>query len=108
PDAARKSWLKGHLNPEGVLVIDAGAASALQGGASLLPIGVKGVNGQFERGAALTLETEDGTVIAKGITAYSAADIRAIAGQHTGNVAEILGLDRRPAIIHRNDIALVD
>lgn len=108
PDTARKNWLKGHLNPEGVLTIDAGAAKALKGGASLLPIGVKSVSGQFERGAALSLETEDGVRIAKGITAYSAADIRAIAGQHTGKVAEILGVYRRPAIVHRNDISLDD
>ena len=106
PDTARKSWLKGHLNPEGVLTIDAGAADALQSGASLLPIGIVDVAGQFERGAALSVQTRSGTIIAKGITAYSAADIRAIAGQHTDNVADILGVARRPAIIHRNDIAL--
>ncbi len=108
PDTARKAWLKGHLSPEGTLTIDAGAAKALSKGASLLPIGVKSVSGQFSRGAALAIETETGTIIAKGITAYSAADIRAIAGQHTDQVPEILGLARRPAIIHRDDIALED
>jgi len=106
PDTARKSWLKGHLNPEGVLTIDDGAAKALIEGASLLPIGVKTVSGQFERGAALSIQSEAGQLIAKGITAYSAADIRAIAGHHTEDVPDILGNARRPAIIHRNDIAL--
>jgi len=108
PDTARKSWLKGHLNPQGVLTIDAGAADALRSGASLLPIGVIEITGQFERGAALSVQTQAGAIIAKGITAYSAADIRAIAGQHTDKVADILGVTRRPAIIHRNDIALTD
>jgi glutamate 5-kinase len=106
PDTARKAWLKGHLSPEGTLTIDDGAVKALLGGASLLPIGVKSVSGQFERGAALAVQSETGTAIAKGITAYSAADIRAIAGHHTDDIPDILGNVRRPAIIHRNDIAL--
>ncbi len=108
PDTARKAWLKGHLSPEGTLTVDAGAAKALYGGASLLPIGVKSVSGQFERGAALAIKSETGAIIATGITAYCAADIRAIAGHHTDDVPALLGLARRPAIIHRDDIALED
>lgn len=108
PYAARKSWLKGHLSPEGTLTIDAGAAAALINGASLLPIGIKALTGQFERGAALVIVSEAGIPIAKGITAYSATEIHAIAGQHTDDVQNILGVAHRKAVIHCNDIALED
>ncbi len=48
--SARKRWIAGALAPLGVLVIDAGAARALAGGRSLLPAGVRRVEGSFERG----------------------------------------------------------
>jgi len=109
PANAKQSWLKGHIHSEGTLTIDTGAIKALKDGASLLPVGVVSVTGQFERGAILSVEDKAGTQIAKGITAYSATDISLIAGHQSENIEAILGEKaRRPAIIHRNDLVLSD
>jgi glutamate 5-kinase len=104
PANARAAWLEGHLKPEGELTVDDGAARALEKGASLLPVGVRGVTGQFERGAAVAVRGPDGRVIAKGVTAYGAEDIRRIAGRRSEDAEAVLGYKGRPAIIHRDDM----
>lgn len=104
PARAREAWLAGHLQPEGIITVDAGAARALKGGASLLAVGVTGVEGGFEKGAAVAVKGPDGKVIAKGVTAYSAADIQRIAGRHSEETETILGYRGRPAIVHRDDM----
>lgn len=107
PQAARHTWLESHLSPEGAVSVDAGAAQALmERGASLLPVGVTGVTGQFERGAAIDVLSEEGTHIAKGVTAYASSDIADIAGLKSDAVAAKLGWHGRPAIIHRDDLVL--
>lgn len=106
PDTARQVWLKGHLLPEGVLRVDAGAANALKTGASLLPVGVTAAEGQFHRGAAVAIQGPDGSPIAKGITAYSSDDIARIAGLQSDQIEQELGFRGRPAIVHRNDLFL--
>lgn len=104
PAKARAAWLEGHLKPEGELLVDEGAAAALEKGASLLAVGVRSVTGQFERGAAVAVRAPDSRVIAKGVTAYSTEDIRRIAGRRTEEAEAILGYRGRPAIIHRDDM----
>lgn len=104
PDKAREVWLRGHLTPEGAFHVDAGAAHALRGGASLLPVGLIKVEGDFARGAAVAVKGPDGDTIAKGITAYSSADAIRIAGVQSDEVEVILGQRGRPALIHRDDL----
>jgi glutamate 5-kinase len=106
PDKAREAWLRGHLTPEGAVTVDAGAVKALLGGASLLPVGVKSVEGRFARGAAIALKQADGTIVAKGVTAYSSEDIERISGLQTDAVEAALGYRGRPAIVHRDDLVL--
>ncbi len=106
PDKAREIWLRGHLAPEGEIIVDPGAAKALKSGSSLLPVGVVAVRGQFMRGAAITIMTPDAEPIAKGLTAYSSEDIATIAGLQSEDVAARLGYRGRPAIVHRNDLVL--
>lgn len=108
PENARRSWIMGNLKPEGTLVIDQGAAEALRGGASLLPVGVASVTGTFERGAAIALTATDGSKLGTGITAFSSTDIALIAGQQSEAVSKLLGENRRPAIVHRDDLVLLD
>jgi hypothetical protein len=60
PAKARAAWLEGHLKPEGEILVDDGAAKALANGASLLAVGVRGVTGQFERGAAVAVRDTAG------------------------------------------------
>ncbi|MEO1323969.1 MAG: glutamate 5-kinase [Pseudomonadota bacterium] len=106
PDKAREVWLHGHLTPEGSVFIDAGAQEALAQGASLLPVGITRVEGQFVRGSAVAIKSNAGETIAKGITAYSSEDASRIAGLKSDQIEQELGYRGRPALVHRNDLVL--
>jgi glutamate 5-kinase len=106
PLTARKRWIAGALNPVGLLTVDDGAAAALQRGKSLLPAGIVGVEGEFERGDAVVVRARRGTEAARGLTAYSSGDIRRIAGHKSGEIAAILGYRGRDEVIHRDDLVL--
>jgi glutamate 5-kinase len=106
PEKAREIWLRGHLTPEGTVVVDAGAATALRAGASLLPVGVTRVEGHFARGAAVAIKDDSGTLIGKGVTAYSSDDAARIAGLQSDAVEAQLGYRGRPALVHRDDLIL--
>lgn len=106
PLSARKNWISGSLHPAGTVVVDDGAAAALKNGKSLLPAGVKQVEGSFERGDAVVIKTLSGQVLGRGLVAYSAADAERIAGQQSQKIEEILGFKGRSALIHRDDMVL--
>ena len=106
PRTARKRWIAGSLKARGEFVIDQGAANALKRGGSLLPAGVVSVNGRFERGDLVTVRNVEGQEIGRGLSAYSAADAKHIAGHKTGEIEEILGYRGRDELIHRDDLAL--
>ena len=73
PLAARRQWLADHLQLRGGVVLDAGAVRALiEDSKSLLPVGVKGVTGEFERGEVVAIVDTAGREIARGLTNYSA------------------------------------
>lgn len=109
--AARKHWLR-HAPVEAgaAIVIDAGAATALiDRGASLLPIGVAGAQGEFRRGDLVEIVLVDGSrtqYIARGVTQYSAADIRRIARKRSHEIESILGYNYGDTIVHRDDLSL--
>ncbi len=106
PRAARKRWIAGHVQTLGALVVDDGAVTALRAGKSLLPAGVVDVSGDFGRGDAVDVCTRDGKRVAKGLSAYTAQDMRAIKGQKSERIEEILGYRGRAEAIHRDDLAL--
>lgn len=106
PASARAIWLRSNLTPEGSITVDAGAAKALNDGASLLPVGIKSVHGTFDRGAAVRVIGEDGASLGMGVTAYAASDIDRIKGLKTDAVEQTLGVKGRPAVIHRDDLVL--
>ncbi len=107
PARAREAWLAGHLTPEGTILVDNGAALALQKGASLLAVGICGVEGQFEKGAAVAIRDPSGQLIAKGVTAYAANEIQRLAGRQSEDMEALLGYRGRPAIIHRDDMVRI-
>jgi glutamate 5-kinase len=107
PRRARKDWIAGALGAVGEVWIDAGATRALARGSSLLPAGVVRVEGGFERGDAVLVRGPDGQALAKGLSAYDAADARCIAGRKTGDFAQILGWRGRDELIHRDDLVLL-
>ncbi|PCI98408.1 MAG: glutamate 5-kinase [Alphaproteobacteria bacterium] len=103
---ARKIWLGAHMNPKGSVTIDDGALSALNSGKSLLPVGVKGVSGNFKRGDVIEIKTLSGDKIGMGISAYNADDARRIIGINSAKIHEILGYIGRTELVHRNDMVL--
>ena len=106
--AARKQWLADHLQVAGKLVLDTGAIKALRsGGKSLLPIGVKNVIGEFNRGAAVACIGEDGSDIARGLTNYSAEEARRIASHSSQKIEALLGYGGDEEIIHRDNLVLL-
>jgi glutamate 5-kinase len=105
PAAARKRWIAGVAKPQGRLIVDAGAARALAKGKSLLPAGIRQVDGRFERGDAVSVADQDGREIARGLVAYGAADAERIAGKRSVEIEAILGYRGRDEMIHRDDLA---
>jgi glutamate 5-kinase len=106
PVTARKRWIAGQLEPKGAVEIDAGAERALLSGKSLLPAGVKRVEGAFERGDAVVIRAPDGREIGRGLVAYAREDAARIIGKRTSEIAAILGYAGRAALVHRDDMVL--
>jgi glutamate 5-kinase len=106
PVTARKKWIAGSLEPKGTLVIDAGAVAALRNGKSLLPAGVRRVDGAFARGDAVILRGPDGSEIGRGLVAYDAEDAEKIKGRPSSDILLILGIDGRSEMVHRDDLVL--
>jgi glutamate 5-kinase len=109
--ASRKHWMRHALPAIGTLFVDEGAAHALQEqGASLLPSGIVDVEGPFAPGDAVTVarRIEGATQsIAKGIVQYSAADVQAIQGKHSTDIARVLSTAPTDHVIHRDDLVLL-
>ncbi len=106
PRTARKRWIAGTLGPAGAITIDDGALRALKKGKSLLPAGVIAAEGNFQRGDAVVVKDSGGREVARGLTAYSAADARRIMGHKSGEIEGILGYRGRDEMIHRDDLVL--
>ena len=106
PRTARKQWISGSLNASGAIIVDDGAEKALASGKSLLPAGVTGVEGEFSRGDAVTVKTQSGKELGRGLSAYSSEDAGRIAGSKSGEIEGILGYRGRTEIIHRDDLVL--
>jgi glutamate 5-kinase len=107
PLTARKQWLADHLQLAGSLILDDGAAKALRSGRSLLAVGVKSVEGDFERGAAIACRSADGEEIARGLVNYSSSEARRIAGHGTADFEALLGYQDDEELIHRDNLVLL-
>ena len=103
---ARKAWLAGGLTARGTIHVDAGAARALAGGASLLAAGSTAIEGEFARGDLVAIAGPDGG-IARGLSEYDAADARLLIGRRSDDHAALLGYAPRAALVHRNHMALL-
>ncbi|HET6970334.1 MAG TPA: glutamate 5-kinase [Phenylobacterium sp.] len=105
PRAAYKAWIAGSLAPAGALVIDAGAAMAVRRGKSLLAAGVRAVEGQFDKGDAVTIRDETGREIGRGLIRYVADHARRICGLQSAAIEPELGYTSGP-MVHADDLAL--
>ena len=107
PLARRKHWIAHALRPAGALHLDAGAVRALaQGGRSLLPSGVRAVEGTFGVGDCVRCLGPDGSEVARGLVNYAAADVERIKGAHTRDVPKLLGYKGSDEVIHRDDLVV--
>ena len=105
---ARAAWISHALRPLGVLTVDAGAREAIvTGKRSLLPSGVRGVEGDFGRGDPVDLADEAGAVFARGLVTYDAQELRRIAGHHTSDIERVLGYRYLDEVVHRDDLAVL-
>ena len=108
PLAARRQWLADHLQLHGGVVLDDGAVRALRDeGKSLLPVGVKSVVGEFERGEVVAVIDISGREIARGLANYSASEARRIAGKPSGAIESELGYMDEPELIHRDNLVVL-
>lgn len=105
---ARRQWMVDHLHTSGEVVLDAGAVQKLtREGKSLLPIGVTAVTGSFRRGEVITCLDENGKPVARGLTNYTASEVRRIMRHSSGEIEAILGYVEGPELIHRDNLVLL-
>jgi glutamate 5-kinase len=105
PRAAYKAWIAGSLAPAGALTVDAGAATALRKGKSLLAAGVRAVDGRFDKGDAVVVRDERGAEIGRGLVRYPSDHAARICGLKSDAVEAALGYTSGP-LIHADDLAL--
>ncbi|HTY25628.1 MAG TPA: glutamate 5-kinase [Desulfomonilaceae bacterium] len=107
--SARKHWIRYNLEAEGELEVDIGAADAITGnGKSLLPIGIIGVRGHFEHGAAVFVCDPEGKKLAKGLVNYSSEELEKIMGRRTVEIDWILGYRSNDEAVHADNLVLLD
>lgn len=104
---AKKHWIAFSKKPRGKLLIDEGGQRAvIKGGKSLLPSGIVGVDGGFERGDAVRICDQQGREFARGIISYSLAETLQIMGKQCSQIEKILGYKYRDEVICRDDLVL--
>lgn len=104
----RKRWIAFFHKTRGSLTVDRGAAAALcQKGRSLLAAGVRNVEGDFGTGCVVNIVTDDGKIIARGLTGYSSADIRTIMGRKTSEISSLLGARDYDEVVHRDNLVIL-
>ncbi len=108
PQAARKRWLAGQLQPRGSLTLDDGAVRVLrEQGRSLLAVGVCAVQGNFSRGEVVVCLDRHGGEIARGLVNYNAQETLRIMGKPSSRIEELLGYVDEDELIHRDNLVLL-
>ena len=106
---SRKHWLAFTTHTRGQLVVDAGATRALrENGRSLLPAGIVDVHGSFQVGDSVACIDPAGREIARGLVAYGAEEVKRIKGASTRQIARVLGYSNGSAVIHRDDLVVLE
>ena len=101
---ARKLWIAFATGATGTVVVDDGARRALvERGTSLLPAGVRSVEGAFDEGDAVDVAGLEGDVFARGMVAIDATTLRGVAGRRTAELPP----DVRHEAIHRDDLVVL-
>ncbi|WP_308911750.1 glutamate 5-kinase [Pseudokordiimonas caeni] len=106
PLTIRKRWIRGLMAPQGFAHLDDGAVAAIRGGASLLPAGVTGVDGNFNRGSLIALLDRHQHLVGQGLAAYGSVEADKIKGCQIKEISSILGYSGRSALVHRDDMVI--
>ncbi len=101
----KKSWLKLLSAPKGRIIIDKGAEKALRSGKSLLPAGIKDVEGIFYKNDVVAIVNEEGKIIGKGIVNFNYRDLKKIKGKRSSEVEKTLGI-KFTEVIHRDNLVV--
>jgi glutamate 5-kinase len=106
---SRKHWIAHVLKPAGTLHLDTGATRAVvSGGRSLLPSGLRRVDGDFAVGDCVRLVGHDGREVARGLVNYPAADAAKLCGAQTRDIERLLGYKGSDELVHRDDLVVTD
>jgi glutamate 5-kinase len=106
--SSRKQWIAFGLKPAGQILVDEGAKTAIvSSGKSLLPTGVTGLQGNFERGDAVSCLDGRGSEFARGLVNYNAEDLRRIQGKKSREIEGMIGYKYADEIIHRDDLVIL-
>ncbi len=105
---ARKQWMADHLQFRGRVTVDQGAETKLKSaGASLLPIGMARVDGEFSRGEVIAIQNIHGLEIARGIANYSSSEARIMCKRASSEFEHLLGYLAEPEMVHRDNMVLI-
>ena len=105
--SSKKFWLAYHDDPSGSILVDTGAAKALlDNGKSLLPIGIRAVEGCFERDALVFIKTLEGDELGVGLCNFSSAELERVKGKRSGELASLIGPDAPDEAVHRDNMLL--
>ena len=107
PTAARKRWLADQLKPKGKAWVDRGAEKALRNGASLLPVGVWKIEGDFDRGDLIVCINDENREVGRGLVNYSVEETRRIIGKSSDMIEDVLGYSEGTELIHRDNLVLL-
>lgn len=106
PITSKKSWIN-NCSPNGVVVIDDGAAESIKNNKSLLASGIDKVYGVFGRGDIVNIESKENILVAKGMVNYDSSEIEKIKGSHSSKIVEILGYKYSNDVIHIDNMVIV-
>ena len=102
-----KRWIGFSANAKGMLILDDGACEAIiKKGRSLLPIGIRSVEGSFEKGDVVKLCDGNGEEVGRGLTNYDSSEIEKIQGLQTDGIEAALGCCPYSEVIHRDNMAI--
>ncbi|MEN9354347.1 MAG: hypothetical protein RL318_1672 [Fibrobacterota bacterium] len=102
---AKKRWIAFVSKPAGKLLCDEGAIKAVvERRTSLLPMGIRKLEGKFAAGQVVDICNLEGTAVARGVAAYGAEELAAILGHKSGEITELLGHDGPEEAVHRDNL----
>jgi glutamate 5-kinase len=109
PISSRKHWIAYGMPVKGRVVVDEGAVRAVRDrGSSLLPSGMVEIRGTFDVGDCIGILDNAGREFARGLVAYDSDACTRIKGVSSGRIAELLGYHMGDAVIHRDDLVVLD